>query len=136
MSKIVERIGEYIEFKGLKVSRVESSINVSNGTLSKPIANNKSIKTETLEKFLSFPEYSDINLQWLFTGEGSVIINERNYHIVAEEQLQYANLTHEELVYEFLKHKKESNEDIDQLVKSVGNIELELDEIKEKKDAN
>ncbi|WP_417289648.1 S24 family peptidase [Corallibacter sp.] len=59
MSKIVTRIKEYLDAKNIAVSKAETTINVSNGTLSKAISNDKSIKTETLEKFLmAFPDFS------------------------------------------------------------------------------
>jgi len=71
---IVENISKYLKIKELKVSAVEREIGVSNGTLSKPIKDNKTIKTDTLEKFLSI--YTDINTYWLFTGQGEMLLNE------------------------------------------------------------
>ena len=72
---IIKNIALYLKFKGLAVSFVEKEINVSNGTLSKPIANNKTIKTDTLEKFLN--KYTDINKNWLLTGNGEMLTTDK-----------------------------------------------------------
>ena len=68
MSLIVIRLKEYLDFKGIKYATAETSIGVSNGSLSKPFKLKTTIKTDTLEKFLSV--YTDINPIWLLTGEG------------------------------------------------------------------
>ncbi len=71
MSLIVQRLKEYIEFKGIAVSIAEKKAGLSNGSLSKPFKVNTAIKTDTLEKFLN--KYSEINPVWLLTGNGSMI---------------------------------------------------------------
>jgi len=63
MSQIVSRLKEYLDTKGIAVSKAESMIGVSNGTLSKPFNSGTNVKTDTLEKFLSV--FSDIDLKWL-----------------------------------------------------------------------
>lgn len=71
MITIVERLKQYIDFKGIAVSSAERDIGVSNATLSKPFKSKTTIKTDTLEKFLI--HYNDINPIWLLTGEGDMI---------------------------------------------------------------
>lgn len=71
---IVKNISKYLKNKGVRVSAAEREIGVSNGTLSKPIKDNKTIKTDTLEKFLN--KYNDINTYWLFTGQGEMLLNQ------------------------------------------------------------
>ena len=80
MKTIVERIKEYLEFKGVSPSSAELKIAVSNGTLSKPFNSGTTIKTNTLEKFLNI--YNDINPEWLLTGNGLMIKDSKN--IIAE----------------------------------------------------
>ena len=70
MSLIVIRLKQYLDFKGIKPSTAETSIGVSNGSLSKPFTLKTTIKTDTLEKFLSI--YLDINPNWILTGEGKM----------------------------------------------------------------
>lgn len=68
---IINNISKFLNEKGFSVSFAEKKIGISNGSLSKPIKDNKTIKTDTLEKFLiSFPE---INPNWLLTGEGKML---------------------------------------------------------------
>lgn len=74
MGTIVERLRKYIEFKGIPVSIAERDIGVSNSSLSKPFKSGTTIKTDTLEKFLSF--YRDINPTWLLTGSETMLKNE------------------------------------------------------------
>ena len=64
MSRVVQKIGQYLDSKGISVSKAESMIGVSNGTLSKPIKQNKTIKTDTLESFLNV--FKDLNPSSLF----------------------------------------------------------------------
>ena len=76
MSRVVQRLQEYLQSKGITPSKAESMIEVSNGTLSKPFKQNKNIKTDTLEKFLSV--FTDLNPSWLFS------VNEQKDTMVIE----------------------------------------------------
>lgn len=64
MSKIIEKLGEYLTAVGVSPSRAEVQIKASNGTLSKPLSKGTEIKTDTLEKFLNT---FDVNPLWLFS---------------------------------------------------------------------
>ncbi len=68
---IVNRIKEYLENKGIPINRAEKEVGLSTGSLSKPISGGKTIKTNTLEKFLN--KYNDINPEWLLTGTGDML---------------------------------------------------------------
>lgn len=71
MKNIVGRMQDYLTYKDIKPAQAETAIGVSNGTLSKPFKNGTTIKTDTLEKFLKI--YTDINKEWLLTGDSSMI---------------------------------------------------------------
>ncbi|WP_185113207.1 MULTISPECIES: helix-turn-helix transcriptional regulator [unclassified Chryseobacterium] len=71
MKNIVEKLKEYLDFKGVSVSVAEKEIGVANGTLSKPFKANTTIKTDTLEKFLNV--YTDINPFWVLDGSKAMI---------------------------------------------------------------
>jgi len=71
MTSIVEKLKEYLDFKGLSVSFAEKEVGLSNGSLSKPFNAKTTIKTDTLEKFLI--KYSEINPEWLLTGKGDML---------------------------------------------------------------
>jgi phage repressor protein C with HTH and peptisase S24 domain len=64
MSTVVQKLKQYLEAKGVTVSKAEAMIGVSNGSLAKPFNQNKTIKTDTLEKFLKV--FDDLNPAWLF----------------------------------------------------------------------
>lgn len=67
---------DYLIYKDIRPAQAETAIGVSNGTLSKPFKNGTTIKTDTLEKFLNV--YTDINKEWLLTGDNGMIIEKGN----------------------------------------------------------
>lgn len=68
---ILERIKEYIDFKGITVAAFERSVGMSNASFSKSLKNKGAIGTDKLENILSV--YSDISPEWLLTGNGTMI---------------------------------------------------------------
>ena len=73
MQSIVTRLKEYLDHIGVNTSSAEIAIGVSNGSLSKPFNKDTTIKTDTLEKFLT--KYTDISSDWLLRGKGNMIVN-------------------------------------------------------------
>ena len=71
MKSIVEKISQYLEFKGIPVSVAEREIGMTNGSLSKPFSNGTNIKTDTLEKFLK--KYTEISAEWLLSDQGEML---------------------------------------------------------------
>lgn len=71
MSKIVSRLKEYIDLKGLSIAAFEKSIGMSNASFGRSLKNNGAIGTDKLENILNI--YRDINLIWLLTGEGEML---------------------------------------------------------------
>lgn len=69
--KIIDRIFLYIDKQGLAVSRVERDLGIGNNTLGKARERGKGIGAEIVAKFVEV--YPDINLNWLITGEGSML---------------------------------------------------------------
>lgn len=75
---MIDRIFEFIEYKGISISEFSKKIDVSNGYLAKQKSNNANIGSHILEKIVrNFPE---INIHWLVTGEGQMLVstNERS----------------------------------------------------------
>ncbi len=68
---ITKRIKEYIDYKELTISSVESAIGASNGMLRKAFTKNTDIKSQWLEKLLE--SFLDLNPVWLTTGKGGMI---------------------------------------------------------------
>lgn len=71
---ILERIKEYMDYKGISIAAFERSIGMSNASFGKSLKNGKAIGTDKLENILSI--YNDINPNWLLTGEGSMFRND------------------------------------------------------------
>ena len=63
-SNIRERILQVIEYKGINKRKFYAETGVSNGVLDKK----GTYSLDTIEKIIS--TYSDINLEWLLTGNG------------------------------------------------------------------
>lgn len=68
---IVERLKQYIDEKGITIAAFEKSIGMSNASFGKSLKNKGAIGSDKLENILSV--YSDINPEWLLTGEGSML---------------------------------------------------------------
>jgi len=66
----VQRIKQYIDLKGIKVSAFERQIGMSNGSFASQLKNNKTIGVDKLENILKI--FTDINAEWLLTGQGSM----------------------------------------------------------------
>lgn len=67
ISILKERILQYLEFKGVKKSDFYTSTGVSNGVLSQK----NGMSEDSIMRFLNY--YTDINPEWLLTGNGSMI---------------------------------------------------------------
>lgn len=68
---ILERIKEYIDFKGINTSNFERSVGMSNASFGKSLKSGGAIGTDKLENILKV--YRDINIEWLLTGVGAMI---------------------------------------------------------------
>lgn len=71
MCRILERLKEYIDFKGISIAAFEKSIGMSNASFSKQLKNKGAIGTDKLENILN--TYPDISPTWLITGEGNML---------------------------------------------------------------
>lgn len=67
----LQRIKQYLDYKGIRISAFEREIGMSNGSFASQLKRNKTIGLDKLENILR--RYSDINLEWLLKGTGSMI---------------------------------------------------------------
>ncbi len=72
-SPIKARIIEYLNLKGISKRQCYKDTGIANGTFDK----NGGLGESGLEKFIS--TYKDVDLVWLITGEGEILINENQY---------------------------------------------------------
>lgn len=72
---ILERLKEYIDYKGITIAKFEKSIGMSNASFGKSLKTGGAIGTDKLENILRV--YPDINPIWLLKGIGEMIINDQ-----------------------------------------------------------
>lgn len=68
---ILDNLKKYIDYKGISVAAFEKSIGMSNNSFRKSWLAGKGIGTDKLENILNI--YPDINMSWLFTGQGEML---------------------------------------------------------------
>lgn len=68
---ILERLKQFIDYKGVAVSAFEKSIGMSNASFGKSLKNKGTIGADKLGNILH--AYPEINLHWLITGEGEML---------------------------------------------------------------
>ena len=68
---VSERLGKYLDVKGISYYAFENSLGASRGSISKAVKDGKSIGSQVLEKILSM--YNDLNPAWLLTGDGEML---------------------------------------------------------------
>lgn len=69
---ILERLKQYIDFKGISVAAFERSIGMANASFGKSLKKQGAIGTDKLENILNI--YPDISPAWLLKGEGNMIL--------------------------------------------------------------
>ncbi|WP_199866291.1 hypothetical protein [Flavobacterium sp. Root186] len=67
----INRIKQYLDYKGIRVGAFEKVVGMSNGSFASQLKHNKTIGVDKLENILK--KYTDIDVEWLLTGEGDMI---------------------------------------------------------------
>ena len=85
MSKTLERIKEYIDYKKISIRAFEISCGFSNGSFASQLKNKKTIGVDKLENILNI--YSELNANWVLTGKGEMLnIILQNFVVEAKQQ--------------------------------------------------
>lgn len=77
MCKILNRIKEYIDYKGIPIAAFERSVGMSNASFSKQLKNHGAIGSDKIENILSV--YPELSTEWLLTGRGNML-NEASFN--------------------------------------------------------
>jgi FtsZ-binding cell division protein ZapB len=72
----LERIKEFIDYKGITNQKFEKSIGFSNGAFASQLKNNRTIGVDKLENIIKM--YPDLNPAWLLTGMGKMLLDEKS----------------------------------------------------------
>lgn len=70
----LQRIKEFIDYKGISIKALEEQIGFSNGAFGSQLRNNKTIGVDKIENILLC--YPDLSSEWLLTGNGSMLKND------------------------------------------------------------
>lgn len=73
---VIQRILQIIDYSGLGITEFSKSVGVSNGYFAKQKAKNANVGSQILEKIVK--KYPDINVAWLLTGEGDMLVSREN----------------------------------------------------------
>ena len=71
---VLNRIKQFIAYKGIAISAFEKSIGMSNASLGKSLKTGGTIGADKLGNILT--AYPEINLYWLVTGKGEMLTSE------------------------------------------------------------
>jgi len=74
---VSERVGQYLEKKGISYYAFENSLGASRGSISKAVKEGKSIGSNVLETIMN--TYPDINPNWLLTGQGEMFVGNEDF---------------------------------------------------------
>mgnify|MGYP003600890935 CR=1 FL=1 len=67
----LERIKEYIDFKGITNQSFEKKVGFSNGAFASQLKNKRTIGVDKLENILIV--FNDLSAEWLLTGQGNML---------------------------------------------------------------
>lgn len=85
--RIIDRLDEYIEFKGINYNQVTVNAGLSNGLINKAKSGKSDLGKKAIEKILNF--YHDLNRVWLLTGEGEMLKTNTSENILHEPSITY-----------------------------------------------
>lgn len=117
---VAEKLSEYIISKGISVYAFENAIGASRGSIAKAIKDNKNIGSNVLENILHI--YSDINPDWLLTGQGSMLRGSQPSE-VSKKINATASPIQESIIYKLYKEK---DAEVGQLKEEIGALKLKL----------
>lgn len=84
--KAIQRLIEYLDFKGVNKSTYEKLISVSNGYLGTQLKRNADLGEGILNKILD--NSLDLNPNWLLTGEGNMLKKEGIADVITPVQIK------------------------------------------------
>lgn len=124
---ILERIKQFMDYKGISTAAFERSIGMANASFGKSLKKGGAIGTDKLEKILStYPEISPV---WLMTGRGEMLADKdtiptKQQPFIADERLVTQGVT-PELIMELLNRITEQAAEIGRLQEQIRQMTIE-----------
>ena len=69
---VLQRLKEFIDYKGISIAAFEKSIGMSNASFGKSLKMGGTIGADKIENILSV--YPDLSAEWLMCGKGDMIL--------------------------------------------------------------
>jgi len=94
--RLIDRLYQYLELKGLSAYAFEHACKLSNGYLQKQYKGKGTIGSDIIDKI--HEQYPELSLVWLLTGKKQMLITGRDQHEqseVNEEEKKYSSLRDE-----------------------------------------
>ena len=85
--RLIERLYQFMEHKGLSAYAFERSCEFSNGYLKKQLKGGGSVGSDILEKI--HHAYPDLSLIWLITGKGDMIFSDEPNQEASDPGVSY-----------------------------------------------
>ena len=112
---IVERLKQFIDYKGVTISAFEKSIGMSNASFGKSLKNGGTIGADKLGNILH--TYPDINLRWVITGEGNMLNSDQPENAADAPGTERASLSNVEmLLRDMLAEERARNEALNEVI--------------------
>ena len=92
----MNHLKKYIDYKGISVLAFEKSIG-TRSTIDKAIKANTNLRSDIITRIIE--KYTDINVNWILTGEGEMIVDptEDFKYVALEEQVKSLQNANEKL---------------------------------------
>lgn len=123
---VLNRIKQFIDYKGIAISAFEKSIGMSNASLGKSLKTGGTIGADKLENILT--AYPEINLYWLVTGKGEMLTTESRDEV---EEVRANDKSMPERLLDIIEGQKKQIETLLEMLKEkdeeINRLRAELD---------
>lgn len=120
MTTIIERIQQFIEYKGISVRAFEISINASNGLIRHALTKNTDIQSKWLSIIADI--YPQLSIEWLVTGKGEML----KESITHQKEIQQTLPNQEQEIVLLKEFLKEERLKVDVLNQKIGQLKERL----------
>ena len=83
--KTIERLYQYIEYKGIKPTSFEKEIGISNGYFGKMNRRLSNVGSDIIEKIIEY--CPDLNVEWLINGSGEMLKTKSKENVILQNEL-------------------------------------------------